>query len=133
MGCVVNEPFYANAKGERRALQEQTVLASQYPDFEMDIDDDGIPYVHGWIGPNPSLKGRYHILLLMPPGYGHGVMPIAHVLEPTNSKVLTNASATISLREAIEASCAQRRQCIAQFGLYFAHRGNCREARTSRF
>jgi len=45
MGYVVNEQFYADANGERRALQEQAVLAAQYPDFEMDIDDDGTPYV----------------------------------------------------------------------------------------
>ena len=48
----------------------------------MDVDDDGTPYVHGWIGPNESLKGRYHIFLHMPPGYGRGVMPIAHVFDP---------------------------------------------------
>ncbi len=82
MGIAVNEQFYADSQGERRAMQEQRVLATQYPGFEMDVDDDGTPYVHGWIGPNASLKGRYHLLLLLPPGYGRGVMPIAHMLEP---------------------------------------------------
>lgn len=82
MGNPVNEQFYADEKGERRALQEQRILAKQYPGFVMDVDDDGTPYAHGWIGPNASLKGRYHVLLLMPPGYGRGVMPIAYVLEP---------------------------------------------------
>jgi len=82
MGLAMNEQFYADAQGERRALQEQRVLAAHYPAFVMDVDYDGTPYVRGSIGPNASLERQYHLLLLMPPGYGRGVMPIAHVLEP---------------------------------------------------
>lgn len=77
------DPFYATVSGEERALKEQALLTVEYPGFELDVDDDGTPYVHGWIGPNPQLKSAYHVLLLIPPGYSRGDMPGAHVLEPT--------------------------------------------------
>lgn len=75
-------PFYASARGEARALQEQAILAREYPAFSMDVEKDGTPYAHGWIGPNPELRGAYHVLVLIPPGYGRGMVPAVHVLEP---------------------------------------------------
>ena len=82
MEATAPEPFYSDPTGEQRALKEQALLAVEYPGFEMDVDDDGTPFVHGWIGPNAQLKGRYHVLVLIPPSYGHGVLPAAHILEP---------------------------------------------------
>lgn len=79
---VVGEQFYASDTGVRRALTEQALLAKEYPGFSIEVDDDGTPYAHGWIGPTHSLRGRYHILLVLPPGYGQGVTPSAFVLEP---------------------------------------------------
>lgn len=74
--------FLTSDAGQRRALKEQALLLQEYPSFEMDVDDDGTLYVHGWVGPNRNIQGRYHVLVLIPPGYGSGVMPSAHVLEP---------------------------------------------------
>lgn len=85
MGLLVTaspDPFYLNASGEARALTEQSLLAREYPGFAMDVDDDGTPYAHGWIGPGGHLKNGYHVLVVLPPGYGNGVLPRAHVLEP---------------------------------------------------
>jgi hypothetical protein len=76
-------PFYGTVEGEARALKEQALLAREYPGFAMDVDDDGTPYVHGWLGPTETLRGSYHVLFVLPPGYGQGVMPSVHVLEPT--------------------------------------------------
>src|SRR5262249_9547903 len=76
------EPFYAQPQGEARAFTEQALLAQEYPGFVMDVDDDGTPYAHGWIGPGGYLRRGYHVLILMPPGYGNGVPPRAYVLEP---------------------------------------------------
>lgn len=78
----VQAPFYASAAGEARALTELTLLTNEYPGFQMDVDDDGTPYAHGWIGPNEKLLHSYHVLIVIPPGYGHGAMPAAHVLDP---------------------------------------------------
>lgn len=75
-------PFYADPRGEARALEEQALLARHYPGFVMDVDDDGTPFVHGRIGPNETLTGSYHVLLVLPPGYGEGVMPGAYILDP---------------------------------------------------
>lgn len=77
-----SEQFYATPEGEARALAEQALLAREYPGMLLDIDDDGTPYVHGWIGPNQQLRSAYHILISLPPGYGRGVPPRAYVLEP---------------------------------------------------
>lgn len=79
---MTTSPFYASAHGQARALQEQALLAADYPGFTLDVDDDGTPFAHGWIGPSDSLRGSYHVLLVLPPGYGQGVMPSVHVLEP---------------------------------------------------
>lgn len=81
-GAAAQQPFYASGGGERRALEEQVLMSREYPGFEMDVDDDGTPYVHGWIGPNGTLKGSYHVLVELPPGYGRGAMPLAYILEP---------------------------------------------------
>lgn len=75
-------PFYATPAGQTRALREQDLLAADYPRFVMDVDDDGTPFAHGWIGPSDTLAGWYHVLLVLPPGYGQGVLPSVHVLEP---------------------------------------------------
>lgn len=75
-------PFYATWDGRARAFKEQALLAAEYPGFTMDVDDDGTPFAHGWIGPSATLTGAYHVLLVLPPGYGQGVMPWVHVLEP---------------------------------------------------
>jgi hypothetical protein len=77
-----SEQFYGTPEGEARALTEQALLASEYPGMAFEVDDDGTPYVHGWIGPNDRLRSAYHILVYLPPGYGRGVMPRAYVLEP---------------------------------------------------
>jgi hypothetical protein len=84
MGPLVTtaEPFYLEPAGEARALKEQAFLASEYPSFAMDVDDDGTPYAHGVIGPSGHLRHGYHVLIELPPGYGHGVMPRAYVLHP---------------------------------------------------
>lgn len=76
------EQFYATDEGVRRALKEQAVLTREYPGFVIEVDDDGTPYAHGWIGPTATLRGRYHVLLTIPPGYGQGAAPSAFVLEP---------------------------------------------------
>lgn len=76
------QPFYATPQGEARALAEQTLLAREYPGMALDIDEDGTPYVHGWIGPNDKQRSSYHMLVSLPPGYGRGVLPRAYVLEP---------------------------------------------------
>jgi hypothetical protein len=75
-------PFYATRSGEARALQEQALLAREYPGFMMDVHPDGTPYVHGFLGPTPLLRNAYHVFVPIPPGYGRGVMPAVHVLEP---------------------------------------------------
>lgn len=75
--------FYLAPGGESRALTEQALLGAEYPQFVMDVDDDGTPFAHGWIGPTAYLRGTYHVLIVLPPGYGNGVLPRAHVLEPT--------------------------------------------------
>lgn len=80
------EPFFLRPRGEARALQEQALLAREYPGFEMDVDDDGTPFAHGYIGPTETLRDRYHVLIVIPPGYGHGVPPSAYVLEPPIAK-----------------------------------------------
>jgi hypothetical protein len=76
------ELFYATPAGEARAFAEQALLAREYPGFEMDVDDDGTPFAHGFIGPNEVIKGRYHLLLVIPPAYGNGALPLSFVLEP---------------------------------------------------
>lgn len=78
----MSTPFYDSRAGQARALKEQALLASEYPGFMLDVDDDGTPFAHGWIGPSDTLVGSYHVLLVLPPGYGRGAMPSAHVLEP---------------------------------------------------
>jgi len=75
-------PFYASASGEQRALREQALLAREYPGFNLDVDDDGTPFVQGTIGPTETLHGAYHVLVELPPGYGEGVMPRAYLLSP---------------------------------------------------
>ncbi|MCK6549656.1 hypothetical protein L6R52_27720 [Myxococcota bacterium] len=75
-------PFYASAEGERRALLELELLTREYPSFAMDLHEDGTPFVHGWLGPTDTLRARYHVLLVLPPGYGQGAQPLAYVLEP---------------------------------------------------
>lgn len=80
--AMAGEPFYATSVGQARAMQEQALLGRDYPGFAMDVDEDGTPYVHGWLGGSTQLKERYHVLLVIPPGYGYGAMPMAHVLEP---------------------------------------------------
>lgn len=52
--------FYGRPDGEKRALQEQALLARDYPDFSMEVDDDGTPYVRGALGPSATLHNRYH-------------------------------------------------------------------------
>jgi hypothetical protein len=74
--------FYATPAGEARAFAEQALLAREYPGFELDVDEDGTPFAHGFIGPNDVLHGRYHVLLVIPSAYGHGGLPLAFVLEP---------------------------------------------------
>ncbi len=76
------QPLRATDAGVERALKEQAVLVREYPGFVMDVEDDGTVYTHGWIGPNESLGNRYHVLVVVPPGYGLGVMPKPYVLEP---------------------------------------------------
>lgn len=75
-------PCYESAEGQKRLLTEQQLLRKEYPQFQLDIDEDGTPYAHGWLGPTETLQQRYHVLLTLPPGYGYGVLPQAHVLEP---------------------------------------------------
>lgn len=75
-------PFYMQEYGEKRALMEQKLLQEHYPGFEMSVDDDGTPFVHGHIGPNDKLSRAYQVLLVLPPGFGRGSMPHAYVLEP---------------------------------------------------
>jgi hypothetical protein len=75
-------PFYTTAAGETRVLQEQALLVREYPGFELEISDDGTPYAHGFIGPTAELANRYHVLLVIPPGYGRGVMPKVYVVVP---------------------------------------------------
>jgi hypothetical protein len=72
----------ASSDGQARALKEQALLAAEYPEFAMDVHEDGTPYVHGWIGPSEQIRGRYQVLVTLPPGYGRGAMPQAFVLEP---------------------------------------------------
>ena len=79
---AVADPFYLEPEGELRAFTEQALLGAEYPKFTMDVDDDGTPFAHGWIGPTGHLRGAYHGLILLPPGYGNGVLPRAYVLEP---------------------------------------------------
>jgi hypothetical protein len=54
----------------------------EYPGFEIDISDDGTPYAHGPIGPTTELRNRYHVLLVIPPAYGHEAMPKVIVMDP---------------------------------------------------
>lgn len=79
---IPSDPFYLRPEGEARALTEQALLAREYPGFQLDVDDDGTPYAHGWIGPTDELQARYHVLVVLPPGYGSGVLPRSYVLEP---------------------------------------------------
>ena len=72
----------ATTAGQERALKERALLQQEYPDFVMDIEDDGLLYVHGWLGGTNEVRNRYHVIITIPPGYGRGVMPFAHVLEP---------------------------------------------------
>ena len=67
--------LYETATGEKRALVEQNLLNRTYPAFELNVDDDGVPFAHGMIGPTDTLRARYHVLIEIPPGYGEGVMP----------------------------------------------------------
>lgn len=76
------DPFYTTRSGEARALQEQALLAREYPGFMMDVDHDGTLYAHGVIGPTLLLRKGYHVLVPIPPGYGRGVMPQVHVIDP---------------------------------------------------
>ena len=75
-------PFYGSPEGERRALAEQALLDREYPGFALDLDDDGTPFAHGVIGPTTTLRGGYHVLVELPPGYGLGVLPRAYLLSP---------------------------------------------------
>jgi len=77
-----SQPFYLEPGGQQRAMQEQDLLRRYFPGFELQVDDDGTPFVHGWIGPNDRLHRRYHVLATLPPGYGRGAMPQVWVLEP---------------------------------------------------
>lgn len=36
---MTTSPFYASAHGQARALQEQALLAADYPGFTLDVDD----------------------------------------------------------------------------------------------
>jgi hypothetical protein len=81
-GAGETAPIYESAAGQKRALQEQALLSKEYPGFVMDVDSDGTLYTHGWIGANDVLRQKYHVLVLIPPGYGRGALPIGHVLEP---------------------------------------------------
>ena len=76
------EMLYATPAGEKRALTEQLLLSREYPDFMLDIDDDGVLFAHGRIGPTDTLRHAYQVLLEVPPGYGQGVMPRAYLLQP---------------------------------------------------
>lgn len=77
------DQFYGSAGGEARALAEQALLSREYPGFEVDVDSDGTPFAHGIVGPNDTLRDAYHVLLVIPPTYGSGALPLAYVLEPT--------------------------------------------------
>lgn len=79
---LATTPFYATPKGEERLFTEQGLLAREYPSFQVDLESDGIAYAHGFIGPHASLRQRYHVLLVLPPGYGSGAMPLVQVLFP---------------------------------------------------
>lgn len=65
-----------------RVLAEQQLLGREYPDFRVNVEDDGTIYAHGWIGSNISIRGRYHVLLVLPPSYSSGAMPLVNVIEP---------------------------------------------------
>lgn len=75
-------PFYSTPRGEQRVLDEQVLLAREYPGFAMDLNEDGTLYLHGWLGPTETLRGSYQVLVVVPPSYGDGSMPLAYVLEP---------------------------------------------------
>lgn len=74
--------FYDTRAGEARVFAEQAYLSQEYPQFELDIDDDGTPFAHGLIGPNDAIKNQYHVLIVIPPAYGNGARPLAYVLSP---------------------------------------------------
>ncbi len=75
-------PFYGTPDGEKRALKEQALLDREYPGFALDVDDDGTAFAVGGIGPTSTLRGRYQVLVELPPGYGEGVLPRAYLLDP---------------------------------------------------
>ena len=76
------EPLPATARGRSRVQAEQALLAREYPGFTLDVDDQGTVYARGAVGPTPTLHTRYELLIVLPPGYGEGVMPQVHVLAP---------------------------------------------------
>lgn len=67
---------------QRRIFAEKALLDREYPRFQFDLDNAGNPYVHGIIGPTETLKQAYHVLVVLPPDYGTGAMPMAYVLKP---------------------------------------------------
>lgn len=72
----------SNAELESRLITEQALLVREYPGFEMEVHESGTVYVHGWVGPNATLRGAYNVLVALPPTYGDGTMPVSHVVEP---------------------------------------------------
>lgn len=75
-------PVLATGEGAERVLKEQQLLLQEYPGFQMDVDEEGTPFASGVLGPNATLRQAYQVLLLLPPGYGHGALPQAFVLSP---------------------------------------------------
>lgn len=74
--------FWETPEGRERLFMERDVLAQEYPGFTVDVHHNGTTYATGIVGPNRSLRGAYRILVALPPNYGDGVMPVAHVVEP---------------------------------------------------
>ena len=70
------------ALAPERGQKEAALLRREYPGFSLGVAADGLTFAHGVIGPSESLRGAYHVLVELPPGYGRGVLPRAYLLEP---------------------------------------------------
>ena len=74
--------WYETPKGRQRLFDEQAVLAQHYPGFQLDLLEDGTAFVHGHLGGNGTVRGRYEVVLVLPPTYSNGALPRAFVLSP---------------------------------------------------
>ena len=68
--------------GQGRLLEERRLLKAHYPMFEFDVDVNGVLFLIGEVGGVPGLRARYQVLVVLPQGYGAGVMPDAYVVSP---------------------------------------------------